>query len=469
MLSLLIADNLIQLVEAGSLRNRPQNSRQRAMDLARERGPIVVDGKPVAESVAVDDVYKYQRKYPGGALYAPLTGYFSIVSSTQIEQSENGILSGQDDRLFIRRLSDYFTGRQPKGGSVVLTVDPATQFAAASALGNRKGAVVALDPKTGAVLALVTSPSYDPNLLAVHDGTTLNTNDRALTSDPANPLLDRGTELTYPPGSTFKLITAATALSSGKYTPDTQIDAPNILKLPQSTRTLSNFGGETCAAGARESLLEALRTSCNTAFAKLGLDLGANALRDQARRFGFDSRIAGFPLRQAASAFPDNIDQPETALSAIGQFDVRSTPMQMAMVAAAIANGGKEMKPYVVKQTLGPDLSPLETTRPTQISQPITGNVAAQLTTMMQAVVDSGTGVNAQLNDIGVTVAGKTGTAQNAVGQAPHSWFVGFAPANDPRVAVCVFVENSGGDPNGQGGTIAAPIARTVMKAALGG
>jgi peptidoglycan glycosyltransferase len=466
MLSLLIADNLIQLVQAGSLRDRPQNSRQRQMDLARQRGPIVVAGKSVAESVPVDDVYKYQRRYPGGSLYAPVTGYFSIVSSTQVEHSEHGVLSGQDNRLFIRRLSDYFTGRQPKGGTVELTLDPATQEAAAAALGNRRGAVVALNPKTGAILALVTSPSFDPNLLAVHDGTTLNNNDRKLTSDPAKPLLDRATELTYPPGSTFKLITAAAALSSGKYTPDTQIDAPNILQLPQSTKTLSNFGGETCSGTQRESLLDALRTSCNTAFARLGLNLGATALSDQAKKFGFDSTIDGFPLRQVASVFPDNINLPQTALSAIGQFDVRTTPLQMAMVAAAIANGGKEMKPYVVKQTLAPDLSTLQTTVPQQMAQPINGNVAAELTTMMIAVVNGGTGVNAALP--GIQVAGKTGTAQNAVGQAPHSWFVGFAPADNPEVAVCVFVENSGGDLNGQGGVTAAPIAATVMAKALG-
>jgi peptidoglycan glycosyltransferase len=436
------------------------------MDLARQRGPIVVAGKSVAESVPVDDVYKYQRRYPGGSLYATVTGYFSIVSSTQVEHSEHGVLSGQDNRLFIRRLSDYFTGRQPKGGTVELTLDPATQEAAAAALGNRRGAVVALNPKTGAILALVTSPSFDPNLLAVHDGTTLNNNDRKLTSDPAKPLLDRATELTYPPGSTFKLITAAAALSSGKYTPDTQIDAPNILQLPQSTKTLSNFGGETCSGTQRESLLDALRTSCNTAFARLGLNLGATALSDQAKKFGFDSTIDGFPLRQVASVFPDNINLPQTALSAIGQFDVRTTPLQMAMVAAAIANGGKEMKPYVVKQTLAPDLSTLQTTVPQQMAQPINGNVAAELTTMMIAVVNGGTGVNAALP--GIQVAGKTGTAQNAVGQAPHSWFVGFAPADNPEVAVCVFVENSGGDLNGQGGVTAAPIAATVMAKALG-
>jgi peptidoglycan glycosyltransferase len=465
MMSLLIADNLIQLVEAGSLRNRPQNSRQREMDLARQRGPIVVAGKSVAESVPVNDVFKYQRRYPGGALYAPVTGYFSIVSSTQVEQAENGVLSGTDNRLFIRRLSDYFTGRQPKGGSVELTLDPATQQAAAAALGNRQGAVVALNPKTGAILALVTSPSFDPNLLAVHNGTTLNNNDRALTADPAKPLLDRATELTYPPGSTFKLITAAAALSAG-YKTDTQIDAPNSFQLPQSSSILTNFGGETCSGTQRESLLEALKTSCNTAFAKLGLALGSKALSDQAKKFGFDTTISGFPLRQAASIFPSNIDPPETALSAIGQFDVRTTPLQMAMVAAAIANGGKEMKPYVVKQTLAPDLSTLQTTAPQQIAQPIDGNVASQLTEMMTAVVNGGTGTAAALQT--VQVAGKTGTAQNAVGQAPHSWFVGFAPVDNPEVAVCVFVENSGGDPNGQGGTIAAPIARTVMSTFLG-
>jgi peptidoglycan glycosyltransferase len=466
MLSLLIADNLIQLVQAQSLRNRPQNSRQRQIELARPRGPIVVAGKSVAESVPVNDVYKYQRKYPGGGLYAPVTGYFSIVSSTQVEQAESGVLSGTDSRLFVRRLSDYFTGRQPKGGAVVLTLDPATQQAASAALGNRKGAVVALDPKTGAILALVTSPTFDPNLLAVHDGTTLNNNDRRLSADPNKPLLDRGTELTYPPGSAFKLITAAAALSSGKYTPDTQIPAPNQLQLPQSTAILNNFGGETCAATQQESLLAALTTSCNTAFAKLGLTLGAKALQDQAERFGFNSTIPDFPLRQAASIFPDKVDLPETALSAIGQFNVRSTPLQMAMVAAAIANSGKEMKPYVVKQTLAPDLSPLVTTTPAQLAQPIDGNVASELTTMMESVVSNGTGTNAQIP--GVRVAGKTGTAQNAVGQPPHSWFVGFAPVDDPRVAVCVFVENSGGDPNGQGGITAAPIARTVMATALG-
>ena len=466
MLSLLIADNLAQLVQAGSLRAKPQNSRQREMDLARQRGPIVVGGPSVAESVPVNDVYKYQRRYPGGGLYAPVTGYFSIVSSTQVEQSENGVLSGQDDRLFIRRLSDYFTGRQPKGGTVELTLDAGIQTAASKALGNRKGAVVALDPKTGAVLALVTSPTFDPNLLATHDGTTLNANDRRLSSDPAKPLLDRGTELTYPPGSTFKLITAAAALSSGRYKTDTQIPAPNVLRLPQSTNTLSNFGGETCASGQQESLQDALTTSCNTAFAQLGLSLGADALREQARKFGFGSTVPGFPLRQAPSVFPTSVDQPETALSAIGQFDVRATPMQMALVTAAIANSGKEMKPYVVKQTLAPDLTPLQTTAPQELGQPITGDVAAQLTTMMESVVDRGTGTNAQLP--GIRVAGKTGTAQNAVGQAPHSWFVGFAPADNPRVAVCVFVENSGGDFAGQGGVTAAPVARAVMAAALG-
>jgi peptidoglycan glycosyltransferase len=466
LLSLLIADNLIQLVEAQSLRNKPQNSRQRQIELGRPRGPIVVDGKAVAQSVPSKDVYKYQREYPGGSLYAPVTGYFSIVSATQVERSENGVLSGTDSRLFVRRLSDYFTGRQPKGGAVVLTLDAATQQAANAALAGRKGAVVAIDPKTGAILALVTTPSFDPNLLAVHDGTTLNANDRRLSIDPNQPLLDRGTELTFPPGSTFKLITAATALSSGKYTPDTQIPAPDQLQLPQSSSILHNFAGETCAAGQQESLLQALTTSCNTAFAQLGLTLGQNALRQQAEKFGFDTTVPSFPLRQAASVFPDKLDLPQTALSAIGQFNVRSTPLQMAMVTAAIANGGKEMKPYVVKQTLAPDLSPLETTSPQQLAQPIDGNVAAELTTMMESVVNNGTGTNAQIP--GVRVAGKTGTAQNAVGQAPHSWFVGFAPADDPRVAVCVFVENSGGDPNGQGGVTAAPIARTVMQTALG-
>jgi len=464
-LTLLLADNVVQVVAADTLRKRPENGRQIAARLSRERGPIVVDGKAVAESRPVSDVYKFQRVYPSGSLYSTVTGYYTLFTATGIEKSEDGVLSGDDGRLFVRRLSDLVTGRKPKGGAAVLTLSSAAQQVAAQALGGRKGAVVALDPRTGAILALVTSPSYDPTPLASHDGKAATRAFTSLNAEAGAPLLDRATQATYPPGSTFKVITSAAALANGA-NPDTLIDAPPAFRLPQSTATLNNFGGEVCSPTGQQTLTDALTISCNTAFAKLGVALGGDKLRSQAEAFGINSTVNGFELPQATSVFPKRLDAPQTALSAIGQYEVRVTPLQMAMVAGAVANGGREMKPYIVRQTLAPDLTPLETTSPQELGRPIDGNVASELTQMMQAVVQRGTGTAAQIP--GVAVAGKTGTAQHAVGQPPHAWFIGFAPADAPRVAVAVVVEDGGGELAATGGAVAAPIAQQVMQAALG-
>jgi peptidoglycan glycosyltransferase len=457
----------LQVVNADNLRKKQGNTRVLLSQYEHQRGPIVAGNITVARSVATNDRLKYLRVYPQGEEYAPITGYYSVtVGFSGIEQQENGILSGSDDRLFVRRLSDLITGRTPRGGTVVLTVNPKAQDAAWDGLQGKVGAVVALDPRTGAVLAMASNPSYDPSLLSAHNTAAVQAARKRLLAAPNNPLLDRAIAEVYPPGSTFKVVTAAAALSSGKYTPDTVIPAPTVLSLPQTSRKLRNFGGEVCSGSGTMTLRDALRISCNTAFAALGLKIGDDVLRRQAERFGFGRT----PLeldRPAASVFPSVLNPPQTAQAAIGQFDVRVTPMQMAMVAAGVANHGLVMKPYLVKELQGPDLSVLSHTEPKLLSQAIEAPVASELTSMMIDVVNRGTGTAAKIS--GVTVAGKTGTAQHATNAAPHAWFIAFAPAENPVVAVAVLIEDGGNlNKEATGGRVAAPIARDVIKAVLG-
>jgi peptidoglycan glycosyltransferase len=466
--ALMINVNVLQVGQAGSLKKKPENSRQLNERLSRERGPIVVGLTSVAKSVPANDQYKYQRTYPYGQLYSHATGYYTLYTATGIEKTQDDLLSGEDDRLFVRRLSDYLTGRQPKGGAVVLTLNAKAQYAAAQALGNRRGAVVAIDPTTGAILAMYSSPSFDPNPLASHDGKKATAAYTALANDPADPLLNRATQQTYPPGSLFKVVTSAAALSTGKYHPQTVIPAPHQLRLPDSTSVLNNFGGETCGNGQTDTLIDALTISCNTAFAQLGLTLGADTLRKQAQAFGIGSTVPDLGVAQAGSVFPSTLDRPQTALSAIGQFDVRLTPLQAAMIMAAVANHGTLMRPYLVDQLRAPDLSVLSRTSPHVMSQAITPDVAAELTLMMESVVEHGTGTAAQIP--GFTIAGKTGTAPHAVGAPPHAWFGAFGPVDNPRVAVAVVVENGGNaGSEATGGTESAPIAKAVMQAVLAG
>jgi peptidoglycan glycosyltransferase len=320
--------------------------------------------------------------------------------------------------------------------------------------------VVALNPQTGAILALASSPSYDPTVLSTHDTRAAAQASRDLNARDDAPLLDRAISQTYPPGSTFKVITAATALSSGDYKPTTSIPAPNELALPQTTHKLQNFEGETCSGGGRMTLADALRVSCNTAFGGLGMKLGQDAISKQAEAFGFGKSL-GVPMSVARSSYPTDLSPPQVAFSAIGQDSDAVTPMQMAMVAAGVANQGVVMQPFVVARTLAPDLSVVSTTTPRPFSTAVSPGVAADLTRMMEGVVQGGTGTAAQLP--GVPVAGKTGTAENVPGKPTHAWFICFAPADNPKVAVAVIVENGG-----TGGTTAAPIARQVMQAVLG-
>ncbi|MEH3077998.1 MAG: penicillin-binding transpeptidase domain-containing protein [Quadrisphaera sp.] len=465
--ALMVAATWVQFVDAGSLRADPRNSRTLYDQLGRERGPITTaDGTVIAESVAKDDRYRYQRTYPEGELYSAVTGTYSVTTGPSgLERAEDGYLSGTSDKLFYRRISDLLTGTQPGGAVVETTLRDAVQKAAADGLGDQQGAVVALDPKTGDVLALYSSPGWDPNALADHDTSAAAAARKELTDADGDPLVSKATAESYPPGSTFKLVTTAAALESGKYTADSVLDGPAELTLPQTTATLANDDDRPCGTDGRTSLADALRVSCNTAYANLGLALGQDALREQAEKFGFDSSF-DIPTRVAASRFPTDLNPPQLAQSSIGQFDVSATPMQMAMVAAAIANGGVVMQPNLVRTVRGRDLAVLDAPRPVDRGRAVSEQTASSLTAMMEGVVQSGTGRRAQIP--GVSVAGKTGTAQNREGAAPHAWFTAFAPADDPKVAVAVFVESGGSAAQeASGGSVAAPIAKSVIQAAL--
>jgi peptidoglycan glycosyltransferase len=288
----------------------------------------------------------------------------------------------------------------------------------------------------------------------------------ALNDDPDDPLVNRAIagDL-YPPGSTFKIVTAAAALSTGDYTVESELPGPARLDLPLTSATLPNDFSGACGPGNKVTMLRALEISCNTAFGSLGLTLGGDALREQAAKFGFGERLA-IPLNVTPSIVPAGMNPPQSAQAAIGQFDVRVTPLQMAMVSAAVANDGVVMKPFAVRTVRSPELSVLEEGKPQELSQAMSGEVAEQLTQMMQAVVDDGTGTRAQI--AGVSVAGKTGTAQQGNDQPPHAWFTAFAPADDPQVAIAVVVEDGGRAGNeAAGGRVAAPIAKRVLEAVL--
>jgi len=462
---LLINANYIQVVRANSLHNDGHNPRLIQEEYSRKRGPILVGGKPVATSVVTTDRLKYKRSYSSGKLYAPVTGFYSLVyGSNGIEAAENSILSGTDNSLFVRRVIDLITRVPPQGGSISLTINAKAQRAAYLGLAGRKGAVVAVNPTTGAILALVSSPSYDPNLLSSHDTTAIRNNYKRLSTDPNQPMLNRALRETYTPGSTFKLVTAAAALENG-LRPDSKVYNGASLNLPQTTSNLPNENGRPCTSASAATLTDALANSCNASFGKVGLDLGAAKLAEQARKFGFGKAFT-VPMRSAVSDFPGNLNPPQTAQSAVGQFSVRASPLQMAMVAAAIANHGELMSPYLVQEIRAPDLSPLNVTKPQSLGQAMSAQSAQLLTDMMVNVVDHGTGTNGQIP--GVKVAGKTGTAQQGGGRRPHAWFVSFAPATNPRVAVAVIIENGGNASEISGNQLAAPIAQRVMRAVLG-
>jgi len=477
-LVLLAQVTYIQVVASDRLADNPANAtRQLIAEYRVDRGSIVAaDGKTLlAVSRKSPGELKYQRHYPQGPLYAGITGYYSIIfGRSGLEQSYNTYLSGDAPELIPQTLIDQVLGRPKRGATVVTTIDPAIQRAAAQALRNLPGGVVAIDPHTGDVKAIVANPTYDPNELASQDPKQVRAAWDRLTSDPDKPLLSRAIDELYPPGSTFKVVTASAALENG-FGPDSTWPNPPVLDLPQTTATLENFGGEHCLGGASQiTLAQALTISCNVVFGQVGLKLGANKLAAQAHAFGFAPDASSgdvlfdIPFQEGvfpdASYFADRL--PAVALSAIGQDNVAANPMQMALVASAIANGGSEMRPRLVSEIRDPSGQVVKTFSPEVFGQPISSQTAIQLTQMMVSVVQSGTGTAAQIP--GVEVAGKTGTAQHGEGLPPHAWFVSFAPAQNPRIAVAVIVLDGGSlGSDATGGVVAAPIAKAVMEAAL--
>lgn len=464
--ALLVNATCQQVLFAGDTENRPGNQRQVLNEYDRERGPILVGADPIARSIQTDDEYKYLRVYSQGQMFAPASGFYSLLyGASGVERAENRVLNGDSDLFFVDRIQQLFSGESPQGGGVTLTLNAAAQRAAYEGLSGKVGSVVALDPGTGAILALASSPSYDPNRLANHDLRSIQDYYEQLQADPAKPMLNRPLVSNPPPGSSFKLVTAAAALESGKYTPNTVIPGPAKYRLPGSSREVPNWNGKACGPNGKVTLAQALAISCNTAFAWLGNQLGQDALRSQAEKFGFDTSMA-VPMRAATSRYPSDMDEAQTAMSAIGQFDVSATSLQMALVGAAVGNSGVVMNPYLVKEIRGPDMKIVQTTTPSQFGRALSAENASAEMSMMVGVVNSGTGSNARIP--GIQVGGKTGTAETGDGRPATAWFVAVAPADSPRVAVAVAIEDAGGgEVSGNG--LAAPIARAVIQAVLGG
>lgn len=481
MLSLLLVNvAYIQVVKAADYRADPHNRRTALDDFNRQRGLITAAGGVVlARSVPSSDQVRYQRSYPGGAAYANITGYLSLrYGSTGLENSYNDVLSGEDPDLLADNVTDLLTGRDPRGGNIELTLVPKLQQLAYQQLteAGETGAVVALDPRSGAVLAMVTSPSFNPNQFASHSDAVQKAAYQkiadARNSSAPDPNVNRAIESVYPPGSTFKLIVAAAALQHN-FTPNSAVTGVPTITLPATGgATLSNFGKEDCAGkgGSDVSLTEALAHSCNTAFAQVAMKLGADTIKAQAQAFGVGDGgdLGGLPI--AASRTGDMADAAAVAQSGIGQRDVAFSTLQNAVVAATLANHGLRMKPYLIANVTKPDLSRLRpTTEPVQAGQAVPAAVADQIRDMMVKSEQT----MSTASDPALKIASKTGTAEHGDDPKvtpPHAWYVAFAPADDPTIAVAVFVADGGNRGlNAVGATVAAPIGQAVIEAALAG
>jgi peptidoglycan glycosyltransferase len=472
MLLLLVGQlTYLQVIDAKELADDPRNSRTYLRDFTRPRGEIIsADGKILARSVPSDDEYELQRVYPFGELFSQIVGYQSVVvGSTGVEKEYNDILSGRDTSgLQLKDLGELLLGKETTG-NVVLSLRTDAQLVAKQALGDQQGSVVVMNPTTGALIAMYSNPSFDPQPLAGHNPEAVQAYWDVLRNDPANRLLPRAYRERYPPGSTFKIATTEAALDTGKATPTTVFPTVRSITPPQAGRPISNFGGSSCGGTLEESFIR----SCNTTFAELGLQLGEE----------FPPRLAGFGIYEqppldlqpgaavssgpTPGTFDDN--KPLFALAGIGQGEVATTPLQMAMISGAVANGGTVMRPHVaaeIRDDEGRVVSSVDARAWKEAMPPTT---AATIRDFMVQVVNSprGTGTSARI--AGLTVAGKTGTAQTCDTCTPHAWFVAFAPAEAPQYAVSVIVERGGsmGD-EATGGRVAAPIAATVLRHLLG-
>jgi peptidoglycan glycosyltransferase len=462
----------LQVFAADRLSDDPRNVRKAIRDFSRPRGDIVsADGQVLARSVpdAEDgDDFDFQREYPQGDLFAQIVGYQSFVfGNTGVEKEYNDELVGRDLDLDLRNLPDILSGRE-NTGNVVLTINSAAQALARDLLAGQRGSIVALDPRTGDILAMYSTPSYDPQPFAGHDTIAVQTYGELLRADPTKPDLPRAYRERYPPGSTFKTVTSSVALETGLVTP-TEPVFPSIseLDLPLTDSTLSNFGGRNCGG----NLIQSFRQSCNTTFARIGLDLGETFIPGMEAFGVYDAPPLDLSPGAASSDGPDpgtfQTDAPNFARAGIGQGDVFVTPLELALIGAGIANGGVIMQPHVMAEITDAEGGSVRTFDDGSWRTATSSATAQTVTSMMVEVVANGTGTAGQIP--GVTVAGKTGTAQIAEGISPHTWFLAFAPAEDPQVVVAVLVEN-GGDQGGDatGGRVAAPLAAQMIQLLLG-
>ena len=467
--ALLVASTIIQFAQAQSLNLMAANKRTLLDNYSRERGSILVEGQAIAKSVPVDDQFAWLRTYPEGRLYSQITGFYaySIGNPFGLENAADDLLSGKADRLFVRRVTDLLTGRDTVGATIELTLNAKAQQAASEGLGKNRGAVVALDPRTGAILAMVSHPQYDPNPLSSHDLAKSEAAWKKLSNDKAKPFINR-----------------ASPVTSTRRAPSSRSSPPRLPSSRASSRTRTprcpDPGARPAAdrdepaqrgrAGLRSKRQDDAhprpRDLVQHRVRLLGLELGGEQLRAQAAKFGFGDSLQ-IPMRVSPSTMPAEINAPQAAQSAIGQYEVRTTPLQMAMIAGGIANQGRVMTPYLIQSVRTADLDVIESAPdPEELSQAVSPRTADILKKMMVSVVDNGSGRRAQID--GVAVGGKTGTAQHDLDKNPHAWFISFAPADDPQVAVAVVVEESGVTGNEVGGArVAAPIAKDVMEAVI--
>lgn len=460
---LLLTLTYVQFFAADALQANPWNNRTLYEQFGQDRGSILVDGQEIAKSVPSSDDFEHQRVYTDSPMYSNLTGYFSLVyGATGLESAMGDELSGASDDQFYDRVVSLFSGDQPKGASVELTLDSKLQKVAYNALEGHNGSIVAVDPKTGEIKAMVSRKSYDANAMSSHNTDEVVAAADQLNADPAQPLVNRaiGGDL-YAPGSTFKLIDTVAALESGKYTTDTTIPNPSELPLPDTTVTLPNYRQGGCAARSQVNLQFALEQSCNTPFAQIAMELGQDEIRKTAENFGYGQELS-IPLEVTPSVFPEEMNQAQLALSSIGQYDVRTTPLQVAMTSAAIANDGVMMKPSLVKNVRSSDLSVIDEFKAEQLRRSTDAETAQTVTELMTSVVDNGIASGAAVP--GVKVAGKTGTAETGEDGLNDSWFTGFAPADDPQLAVAVVVEDVDVT---TGSTVTSPSARQLFEAVL--
>ncbi|MFE1951034.1 MULTISPECIES: penicillin-binding transpeptidase domain-containing protein [Streptomyces] len=470
LVALLVNSTRVQVFQSGSLDANPANRRGSIAQYGQPRGDILVQGGPVTGARDSGQALRYERTYKNGPLYSPVTGYASqTYGSSFVEGAEDGILSGTSPLLAPFPFWPELSRSREPGGDVATTLNAGAQEAAYAGLGGKKGAVAAIEPATGRILALVTAPSYDPGDFA-GTGAAAERAWRRLNADPERPMLNRAIRETYPPGSTFKVVTAAAAL---EHEVVDGIGTPTRTPVPYTLPgTTTRLGNESASAACEDATLEdALRISCNTVFAKLGVAVGLDDMVETARAFGFNDPGVHVPMIVSRSNFDTDMNQSQLALSSIGQFNTRATPLQMAMVAAAVANGGTVMAPHLVDRTTTSGGTAISTTGSRTYRQAMSPYTASQLQKMMVDVVEDGTGTNARIP--GATVGGKTGTAQNGVNNegTPYAWFISYAQSAQsaqPEVAVAVVVEDAAANrADVSGGGSAAPIARAVMEAVL--